>query len=119
MRFRYLIALIAFLVGVTGGSSWAEKVLCIHPGQPASYAHIEGADLSDISLGELHIVLSPDWISSTGNKPFKKSSPEHQSITSATSNLKEFPLRRILCKVYVQSINKHFNSYLQTVRLII
>ncbi len=119
MRLRYLIAIIVFFLGVTGSGSWADKVLCIHPGQPDSYAHIEGADLSEISIGELHIGLSPDWISYAENKPLEKSSPEHLSITPATGSLKEVPLRRILCTIPVKSIDKQFNSNLLTVRLII
>ncbi len=119
MKFRYLIALIAFFVGVTGGSSWAEKVLCIHPGQPASYAHIEGADLSDISLGELHIGLSPDWISSVEKKPLKKPLPEHQLLPSIAKSSKDIHPRSKLSTAPVKSLYERFNWNLQTVRLII
>ena len=119
MRIRYLIALIAFFVGVTGSSSWAEKVLCIHPGQPASYAHVEGADLSDLSLGELHIGISPDWISSAEKKPLENSSDDHKSPPHLANVSKEVPLKNKITKIPVKSLYRQYNSHLQTVRLII
>ena len=60
MRVVALSVLVFFLVAVTGSLSWADKVLCVHPGDVAGYVHIEKSDLSDNSVGELHVSLSPD-----------------------------------------------------------
>jgi hypothetical protein len=59
-RFFAHLTLLLFTLGVSGGASWAERVLCIHPGDSLSYAHIEKNDLSEINLGEFHLSLSPD-----------------------------------------------------------
>jgi len=85
MRLRPLLVLFALVFGITGGTSWAEKVLCIHPGQPVSYAHVEKADLSDLTFGELHINLSPEWVTSPGDKTAEKFALNPSKITEEPS----------------------------------
>ncbi len=60
MRATAIATVLFFVTSIMGSFSWADRVLCIHPGETVGYVHVEKNDLSDNSVGELHISLSPD-----------------------------------------------------------
>ncbi len=116
MRFVAVFVLVSFLVAVTGSLSWADKVLCVHPGDVAGYVHIEKSDLADNSVGELHVSLSPD--SAVGSQVLEithifshtlrlPDEPEWQPFDISKSTLSHEPLPQI-----------HY-VHLKTIRLLI
>ena len=60
MRNLATTVMLLFTIGFFAGTSLANKVLCIHAGQNMSYVHVEKGELSDLTVGEVHIDLVSD-----------------------------------------------------------